>query len=118
MYAAFPGTALNAVLTLSLEVLLQIINDECPLKWTSQPAQVLDECTLRLCRVLAVKSVLDQRAIFVKLVQDKVGVSLVSCREDHDLVKFSHVCQESHAEWTNLVYHAAMLEMHECLVQV
>ena len=61
--------------------------------------------------MLSVEPMLDQGAFFVKLVQDEVSVGLMSCCEDHYLVKFGHVCQESDAEWTHFVHHASMIKM-------
>ena len=68
--------------------------------------------------MLPVKPVLDQIPILVKLVKDEIGICLMGCSEDDDLIQPGHISEEANAERSDLIDHTSVLEMHQCLIQV
>ena len=118
MNVTFPCAALNTVLFLPREVLFQVVDDQCAVQWTAKPRQVFYEGSIYLRRVLPVESMLDQGPILVELVKNEISVSLVSSRENYNLVQFCHVSQESNAERPNLVNHAPMLKVYKSFIEV
>lgn len=111
MNVAFPGSTFDPVLFLPREVFFQVVDDQCPLQGAPQPSQILDEGSLDLRRVLSVESVRDEGLLGVKFVKDEVGVGLVGCRENDNLVQQRHVSEELDAERPHFVDHLPVLEM-------
>lgn len=97
MDVALPRAALNAVIPLPGEVLLQVVDDQSALKRAAKPRQVLDKGSVDLRSVLSVEPVGDQISVLVELVEDEIGVRLMGRCEDNYFIELGHVSEESDA---------------------